>query len=569
MHDRSRIPFRRAVLIASLLLAFSMLACSREDAPPEWKAKLEAVPPVLRLEELDVPVRQQYELVQNEVDELLRNPAADPADLGLAYGRLGMWHQVYVFPELAVICYRNAERLAPKDVRWPYYLGVVFLNSSMDDARAAFERALALAPGDAAILIQLGETELAAGAVEKADAHFRAALAAEPSNPGALVGLGSTAVSRKDYPEAVRHLEAVLANQPDASKLHQLLGLAYRGLGDTRRAQEHLSRVASDVNNQVPLSWPDARMDALDGMADSARVHTKRAKAALKRGDRETAGRSFELAMQARPDDASLRSAFARFLLEGNKIPEAVAHAAAAAKAKPTDPSVRALYGRALAESGDLEAAEAELREAIRLDPKLHEAWTRLAGVQTKRQRPEEALNAFEEAIRLDPTTLRTRAQRAVALLRLGRYDEARKRIDEDLALDAHYRPLKLLLARVLAASPDEKLREPKRSLELALALLGDLDRKAENVDEIVAGAVSVQEAETVAMAEAANERFDRAVAWQRAALDAVEKGLPGKSAPWITDRLAAYEQRQPCRVPLEEREALLGRIYVAVPTLR
>ena len=569
MHERPRAPFRRTVLVASLVLALTVLACSREDAPPAWKTELEAVPPVLRLEELDLPVRQQYELVQNEVDELLRNPKAEPADLGLAYGRLGMWHQVYVFPELAAICYRNAERLAPQDVRWPYYLGVIFLNSSMDDARAAFERALALAPGDAAILIHLGETELAAGAVDKAEAHFRAALAAEPTNPGALAGLGSTAVSRKDYAEAVTHLEQVLENQPDSSKLHQLLGLAYRGLGDASRAQEHLSRVASDVNNQVALAWPDARIEALEGMADSARVHTRRAKAALKRGDRETAGRAFELAMQARPDDAGLRSAFARFLLDGGQISEAVSHAARAAKAKPADPTVRSLYGRALSESGDLDAAESELREAIRLDPRLHEAWTRLAAVQTKRNRHAEALNAFEEAIRLDPTTLRTRAQRAVTLLRLGRYDEARKRIDEDLALDAHYRPLKLLSARVLAASPDEKLRDPKRSLELALALLGDLDRKVENVEEIAASAVSVQEAETVAMAEAANGRFDRAVAWQRAAHEAVEKAFPGKDALWITDRLTAYEQRQPCRVPLDEREALLARIYVAVPTLR
>ena len=567
MHDRPRTPFRRTVLIASLLL--TVLGCPREEAPPEWKAALETVPPVLRLEELDVPVRHQYELVRNEVDELLRNPAADPADLGLAYGKLGMWHQVYVFPEVAVICYRNAERLAPKDVRWPYYLGMLFLNSSVDDARAAFERALALVPNDAAILIHLGETELAAGAVEKADAHFRAALAVEPSNPGALAGLGSTAVSRKDYAEAVTHLERVLAMQPNASKLHQLLGLAYRGLGDTRRAQEHLSQVASDINNQVPLAWPDARMEALDGMADSARIHTRRAKAALKRGDRETAGRAFELAMQARPDDAGLRSAYARFLLDGGQTSEAVIHAGRAAKAKPTDPTVRALYGRALSESGDLDAAESELREAIRLDARLHEAWTRLAGVETKRQRHEEALKALEEAVRLDPTTLRTRAQRAVALLRLGRYEEARKRIDEDLALDAQYRPLRLLLARVLAASPDEKLRDPKRSLELALALLGDLDRKIENVEEIVANAVSIQEAETVAMAEAANGRFDRALAWQRAAREAVEKAFPGKGAPWITDRLTAYEQRQPCRVPLDEREALLARVYVTVPSLR
>ncbi len=569
MVDRLRNPFWRAVLLASFSLTVTVLACSRDEAPPAWKAGLEDVPPVLRLDELDRPVRQQYDLVRNEVDELLRNPTADPEDLGLAYGRLGMWHQVYVFPEVAVTCYRNAERLAPKEVRWPYYLGMIFLNSSMDEARAAFERALALAPGDAAILIHLGDTELASGAIDKAEQHFRAALAAEPSNPGALVGLGSTALSRKSYQEATEHFERVLANQPDVSKLHQLLGLAYRGLGDMRRAQEHLARVPSDINNQVPLAWPDTRMDSLDGMADSARVHSRRAKAALRRGDRQAAGRAFELAMQARPEDAGLRNAFARFLLEGGQVSEAVKHADIAAKTKPADPTIRTLLGRALTESGDLEAAETHLREAVRLDPRLHEGWTRLAILETKRGRHAEALGAFEEAIRLDPTTVRTRAQRDVALLRLGRYDEARKRIEEDSSQDTGYQPFKLLLARLLAASPDEKLREPKRSLELAEELLGNRDRKSEEVDEILADAVSVQAAETVAMAEAENGRFDRAVAWQRAAKEAVEKAFPGKAPDWIADRLAAYEQRRPCRVPLDERETLLARVYVAVPPLR
>jgi len=64
--------------------------------------------------------------------------------------------------------------------------------------------------------------------------------------------LGQVALARRDFRAAAEHLEAALAAVPEASRLHVPLAMAYRGLGDRARAEEHLAKAGA-----VGLRAPD------------------------------------------------------------------------------------------------------------------------------------------------------------------------------------------------------------------------------------------------------------------------------------------------------------------------
>ena len=76
---------------------------------------------------------------------------ADAPELAAAFGQYGMVLQAAEFYDVAEPCYLNAQKLAPDEVRWPYYLaGLYKSRGETDKAEAAYKQALALRPDDLA-----------------------------------------------------------------------------------------------------------------------------------------------------------------------------------------------------------------------------------------------------------------------------------------------------------------------------------------------------------------------------------------------------------------------------------
>jgi hypothetical protein len=97
------------------------------------------------------------------------------------------------------------------------------------------------------------------------------------------------------------------------------------------------------------------------------------------------------------------------------------------------------------------------------------------------------------------------------------------------------------VLARLLAAAPDDHVRDGRRALTL--------------VDQLVKGPQTIELAETTAMALAESGRYQEAVAVQRDALTgATNAGLPDVQRR-IAENLHRYESRTPCRVPFSDDE--------------
>jgi hypothetical protein len=121
-----------------------------------------------------------------------------------------------------------------------------------------------------------------------------------------------------------------------------------------------------------------------------------------------------------------------------------------------------------------------------------------------------------------------------MALVRLRRFGEARDVLSRASATFADQPGFAHALARVLAAAPDDRIRDGRRALAIMETLL-----KSQRTLELM---------QTMAMALAEVGRFEEAVQWQKNALAA-----GGKRA----DNLSRYEQRLPCRVPWPEDDPI------------
>ena len=87
-----------------------------------------------------------------------------------AYGHLAKLLMASEYPDQAEVCLLNAQRLAPDDFRWPYYLGHVYRSKGqLTNAVERFEHTLRLRPDDVAAFVWLSHTYIDLGQPEAAE----------------------------------------------------------------------------------------------------------------------------------------------------------------------------------------------------------------------------------------------------------------------------------------------------------------------------------------------------------------------------------------------------------------
>ena len=113
-------------------------------------------------------------------------------------------------------------------------------------------------------------------------------------------------------------------------------------------------------------------------------------------------------------------------------------------------------------------------------------------------------------------------------------YKQAQDDFTAALKLDAKYAPAINNTAWLLAACPDEKIRDGKKAVELATKLVEGAGKKNGSA------------CETMAAAFAETEKFDEAVEWQERALeDAAHVEAHGEAA---RKRLELYKDKKAFR---------------------
>ncbi len=109
----------------------------------------------------------------------------------------------------------------------------------LTQARQQLERALGLAPGDAASLRGLGRIALVLGDAATAEAHLLASLAQRPLHAQTLNWLGLAQLQSGKHAAAENSLRQVLRLQPDLNQARSNLGLALYQQGRFTEAQQY------------------------------------------------------------------------------------------------------------------------------------------------------------------------------------------------------------------------------------------------------------------------------------------------------------------------------------------
>jgi tetratricopeptide (TPR) repeat protein len=478
---------------------------------------------------LESAVAAQITEMQQLVSTQTVDPKADAVKVAGAYGDLGQVYLAYAFNDAAADCFTNAATRDPRDPRWPYLLGAAHQAAGrLDEAAVAFKQALDLAPQAAAGYVHLGEIHLLQGQPEAAEAILQKALDTPAMQPAARSLLGQAALARRDFKAAVEHLEAALAAVPDANRLHYPLALAYRGLGDRAKAEEHLARAG-----QVGLKPPDPLLDAVAGLRVGERVALMRGRVAAQAGRYAEAAEEFRKALAARPESVEARVNLGSVLALAGDRAGAIEHLREALRRDPANVTAHFNLGSLLAESAPGEA-RSHLEAVVAARPADAEARRLLAKLLRDAGQLPAALEQYGRAVELAPGDETARLGEAETLVRLGRYAEARKKLEEGLRQLPASGLLNHALARLLAACPDRSVRDGARALDLGMAVWQARQASAH--------------AETIALALAELDRCAEAARWQRTAIEqARREGLGARSGD-LARALSAYEKGPPCR---------------------
>jgi tetratricopeptide (TPR) repeat protein len=464
------------------------------------------------------------------------------AELGAAYGELGMLLHAAEYFDSAGPCYRNAQVLMPGDARWPYYLGLLFqARGQTPAAEAAFARALEIEPNDVAALIRLGRMRLDRGDAAGAEQLFARARATAPGSIAALAGLGSAALALQQYERAVQYLEEGLASDPGSLSLHAPLANAYRALGKLDRAETHIKQWR---NTEIVLQ--DPRKDELDGRLQSGLSYELRGVRALGVKDWKGAAALFRegirVSRPGSPMQRSLHHKLGTALWMSGDTRGALAEFREVVRLAPAsgsdEPAAKAFYslGIVAASEGHTQEAVEHFSAAVRYQPNYVEAHLALGDAHRSLGRFAESLSSYRETVNLNPQAAAARFGYAMSLVRLGRYVEARDWLIESLRIQPDRPELANALARLLAAAPDERVRNGREALSLA--------------GQLAASQKTTEVGETMAMAYAEVGDFAQAVAVQREVLDAARKAGFIATAARLSQNLRLYERGQPCRTP-------------------
>jgi tetratricopeptide (TPR) repeat protein len=513
------------------------------------------------LSRMDQRVQEQVRQRHASMLETVRRPDAAPAERGAAYGSMGILLQAGEYYEAAEPAYLNAQTLMPDDSRWPYYLAHVYKNlGNTAGSISAFNRVLALRPEDVPTLIWLGRTHLDQGDPNAAEPLFERAFRLAPRVQAVLVGLGQTALARRDFSGASSMLEQALSIDPSAQSIHSPLAMAYRGLGDTAKAEAHLEQWK---NTEVLV--PDPLRMELDLALESGLSYELRGVRALERKDIPAAAHFFRQGVDLTPGDSmlgrSLRHKLGTALYLSGDVHGAVAWFEETIRFAPDtgidETAAKAHYslGVLMASAGLGKEAIAHLEAAVRFSPGYVEAHLALADGLRRAGRSDQAASHYAEALRLNPQTGDARFGYGMALVRLGRYREARDWFADAARRHPDRPDFPHALARVLAAAPDEHVRDGRQ----AQMLVQDLLRIRKTTDL----------GETLAMALAELGKFADAVAVQRDVMKAALAAGQTRAHAQMATNLQRYERGQACRVPWPDTDPVHSPGPPVDPALR
>ena len=430
---RPALPLLALAGVIVLLLGMGGYALWRHATAPRL--------PAVALQGADPAIVQ---LIHAEQDMVRHDPNSGPA-----WGALGMVLYAHAFAPQANVCFGEAERLDPKEPRWPYLRAVCFLQEDPDVSHALpdLKRAAALA-GDTpdAPSLLLAETLIAQGQLSDAEPLLRQALAHDPGNARAFLGLGRIELARGNLGGAQDDLVRSYQLAPGIKATQVLLAQVFAKTGKAQ-ASAAIAKQSASVSDQN--DWPDAFKAQALQMQVGKDADIQRAEALIIGGQFAEAVSLMQQTVQNYPD-----AAHAWMLLGAAETDngDPAGGEAALRKSLTLDPSsAEGLnhLGDALARQKRIAEAATYFRQALALNPRSAEYHFNLGVCLFREHKTVESIKEFEAAVQIEPNAVKNHAGLSDALAQAHQTGAAVQQLQIGLRLNPHDPILKRSLARL------------------------------------------------------------------------------------------------------------------------
>jgi tetratricopeptide (TPR) repeat protein len=381
----------RPRLILLFVALFSVVALAVGGAWIAWSWR-SATPPEVEFTGADPDVVAAVGAARAAV---LRSPRS-----GAAWGHLGMVLRAHDYGQEANVCFAEAERLEPRDPRWPYLHGLTLLLTDLDRGIDKVRRAVELSgPSRPAPRLRLAEALLARGRPDEAESEFRHVLDHEPDNPRALLGLGRLLVRRDDLAGSLPYLRAARDGPFTHKAATHLLAEVYGRSGE-EGALHDLGDVAG-LPDDPP--WPDPFVEEVERLQVGLQVVLAQADELLQQGRGGDAVGLLQQAVERRPESDQAWLTLGRTLIRLSDYPAAQRTLRTAVRIAPGSVEGWFHLGVALYLGGDHRAAADCFRKATELKPDHALAHYNLGQCSKEIGDRAGAVEAFRAVLRIQP----------------------------------------------------------------------------------------------------------------------------------------------------------------------
>jgi len=364
---------------------------------------------------------------------------------------------------------------------------------------------------------------------------FDAAIKLLPNKPDYYRVRAQYLYGQDKFEEALADLDHALKLEPNHATTEELRGLVLMGL-------KQFDDALAAFNKASELA-PDA-----------VRPHLRLGEVYRQQGDLKKSAEQLTQALELAPGNTDLLLLRANVLYQLNDTEAALKDTDAAIKAEPNQLVPHLLKAEILASSGRTDEAIENLEKLVPLAPKQTRLLEPLATFYLVGGQPRKSVETFTKVIELEPENFRALRYRGDAYLSIGKHAEAVADFDEALKLNDEDDGLLNNFAWVLATSPDAKVRDGKRAIELAT-------QAAELTSYSVPHILS-----TLAAAYAETDDFETAKKWSTKAIELSQQELDAAkddedrkrleaTTKALKKELASYEAGKPVREIQHEEE--------------